>query len=128
VGSRGRGFRTFVVEGFEILVGTGDAENDALTLGVAARRDLWLHAASTPGSHVVVRHPDDLDELPPPVLDQAATLAAWHSKARDRRGKVEVHVCRAADVSKPRHAPPPGEVRLRRWQSVRVYPRPPASS
>jgi predicted ribosome quality control (RQC) complex YloA/Tae2 family protein len=125
VGSRGRGFRTFVVEGFEILVGRGDAENDALTFGVAARGDFWLHAASTPGSHVVVRNPDELDELPPAVLDRAATLAAWHSKARDRRGKVEVHVCRASDVSKPRHAPP-GEVRLRRWESVRVYPRLPA--
>jgi predicted ribosome quality control (RQC) complex YloA/Tae2 family protein len=58
------------------------------------------------------------------VLERAAALAAWHSKARGARGKVEVHVCRVADVSKPRGFAP-GEVRLRRWDVLRVYPRSP---
>ena len=44
-----------------------------------------------------------------------------HSKARDA-GRVDVHVCRVADVSKRRGAPA-GEVTLRRWDRVRVYPR-----
>jgi predicted ribosome quality control (RQC) complex YloA/Tae2 family protein len=73
---------------------------------------------------VVVRNPDDLPELPRPVLERAAALAAWHSKARGARGKVEVHVCRVADVSKPRRSPP-GQVRLRRWSTIRVYARSP---
>jgi predicted ribosome quality control (RQC) complex YloA/Tae2 family protein len=55
------------------------------------------------------------------VLERAAALAAWHSKARGSRGKVEVHWCRVADVSKPRGFAP-GEVRLRRFDSLRVYP------
>jgi len=38
-----------------------------------------------------------------------------------RAAKVEVHVCRAADVKKPRGAPA-GLVELARWQSVRVRP------
>jgi predicted ribosome quality control (RQC) complex YloA/Tae2 family protein len=71
---------------------------------------------------VVVRNPHDLPELPRPVLEAAAAFAAWHSKARGARGKVLVHVCRVADVSKPRGFAP-GEVRLRRYDSVRVYPR-----
>jgi len=121
VGSKGRGYRTQTVEGFEVLIGRGDADNDALTFGVAEPHDFWLHVAGSPGSHVVVRNPDHLTELPRSVLERAAALAAWHSRAGGRRGKVEVHVCRAADVSKPRGAPP-GEVRLRRWESVRVYP------
>jgi predicted ribosome quality control (RQC) complex YloA/Tae2 family protein len=120
VGSKGRGYRTQAIEGFEVLIGRGDADNDALTFDVAEPHDFWLHVAGSPGSHVVVRNPDQLSELPRPVLERAAGLAAWHSKARGRRGKVEVHVCRAADVSKPRGAPP-GEVLLRRWESVRVY-------
>lgn len=120
MGSKGRGYRTQAVEGFEVLIGRGDADNDALTFDVAELHDFWLHVAGSPGSHVVVRNPDHLSELPRPVLERAAALAAWHSKARGRRGKIEVHVCRAADVSKPRGAPP-GEVRLRRWESVRVY-------
>ena len=119
---KGKGYREAVVEGFTIWVGTGDVENDRLTFGLAQPRDFWLHVAGAAGSHVVVRNQGDLPELPPAVLDAAARLAAWHSKARGARGKVEVHVCRVADVDKPPGFAP-GEVRLRRWRRVRVYPR-----
>lgn len=119
--SKGRPYRRLEVEGFAVLVGKGDAENDRLTFEIADPRDWWLHAAGHSGSHVVVRNPDELAALPRPVLERAAELAAWHSKARGT-GKVEVHVCRVADVSKPRGAPP-GTVRLRRWTGLRVYPR-----
>ena len=119
--SKGRPYRRLEVEGFDVLVGKGDAENDRLTFDIAEPRDWWLHVAGHSGSHVVVRNPDDLDVLPRPVLERAAELAAWHSKGRGA-GKVEVHVCRVADVSKPRGAPA-GTVRLRRWMSLRVYPR-----
>jgi predicted ribosome quality control (RQC) complex YloA/Tae2 family protein len=122
VGSKGRGYRQLEFEGFEILVGKGDADNDRLTFGVAEPRDFWLHVAGPAGSHVVVRNPDGLEELPRPVLERAAELAAWHSKARGARGKLEVHVCRVADVRKPRGFAP-GQVQLKRWEAVRVYPR-----
>jgi predicted ribosome quality control (RQC) complex YloA/Tae2 family protein len=123
MGSRGRGYRVETVGGFEVLIGKGDADNDRLTFGVAEPRDLWLHVAGPPGSHVIVRNPDGLDELPSPVVERAAELAAWHSKARGARGKVEVHVCRVADVRKPRGFAP-GQVLLKRWDAVRVYPKP----
>jgi predicted ribosome quality control (RQC) complex YloA/Tae2 family protein len=109
------------VEGFEVLVGKGDADNDALTFEVADPHDFWLHVAGPAGSHVVVRNPDRIEELPRSVLEGAAALAAWHSKARGSRGKIEVHVCRVSDVSKPRGFDA-GEVLLRRWESVKVYP------
>ena len=119
--SKGRPFRTIPFAGFEILVGKGDTRNDRLTFEVAEPDDFWLHVVNFPGSHVVVRNPDHLAELPASVLKHAARLAVWHSKARGSRGKVEVHCCRAADVSKPPHFPP-GKVLLRRWQSLKVYP------
>ena len=119
--SKGRPFRTIPFVGFEILVGKGDTRNDRLTFEVAEPDDFWLHVVNFPGSHVVVRNPDHLAELPASVLKHAARLAVWHSKARGSRGKVEVHCCRAADVSKPPHFPP-GKVLLRRWQSLKVYP------
>jgi predicted ribosome quality control (RQC) complex YloA/Tae2 family protein len=122
VGSKGRAFREVIIQGFTVLVGKGDAFNDALTFGQGEPRDFWMHVAGCPGSHVVVKNPDDLPELPREVLESAAALAAWHSKARGARGKVEVHVCRVADVSKPRGFAR-GEVLLRRWDSVRVYAR-----
>jgi predicted ribosome quality control (RQC) complex YloA/Tae2 family protein len=118
VASKGRPYRTVMVEGFEVLVGKSDEENDVLSFQVAAPEDFWLHVAGgVPGSHVVVRNPEKLEALPPAVLDHAAALAVWHSKARGRR-RVEVHVCRAADVGKRKGAPA-GEVVLRRWSRVR---------
>jgi predicted ribosome quality control (RQC) complex YloA/Tae2 family protein len=127
------GYRIFEMEGFEILVGRSARDNDTLSLRVARPGDLWLHAHGFAGSHVVVRPalpPGGLDpedrlptrEVSRSVLQRAAELAAWHSKARNARGKVAVHVCRGADVSKPRGAPP-GQVRLRRFDTVKVYPR-----
>ena len=118
--SKGRRYKTVVVEGHEVLIGKGDAENDELTFTLAAPEDFWLHVAGgVPGSHVVVRNPDKLDALPRAVVERAAALAAWHSKARDAR-RVDVHLCRVADVVKPRGAPP-GQVELRRWERVRVH-------
>jgi predicted ribosome quality control (RQC) complex YloA/Tae2 family protein len=120
--SKGKGYRTVEFEGFLILVGKADADNDRLTFGIAEPRDFWLHVAGPAGSHVVVRNPLGLEELPRPVAERAAQLAAWHSKARGARGKVEVHLCRVADVRKPRGFAP-GQVLLKRWAAVRVYPR-----
>ena len=118
--SKGRRYRTVVVEGYEVLIGKGDADNDELTFALAAPEDFWLHVAGgVPGSHVVVRNPDKLDALPRAVVERAAALAARHSRARDAR-RVDVHLCRVADVSKPRGAPP-GQVELRRWERVRVH-------
>ena len=107
-------------------MGKADAENDALTFDMADPHDFWLHVAGPAGSHVVVRNPDKLAELPRPVLEAAASLAAWHSKARGSRGKVEVHVCRAGDVSKPRGFAD-GKVMLARWSRLKVYPKGPAA-
>ena len=124
MGSKGRRYRTVVLDGYEILIGKTDADNDHLTFEVADPRDWWLHVAGPAGSHVVIRNPERLDEPPAAVLERAAELAAWHSKARGSHGKVEVHLCRVADVSKPRGYPP-GMVQLRDWSAVRVYPKGP---
>lgn len=118
---KGQAFRSVMVDGFEVLIGKGDADNDVLTFKVAAPLDVWMHVASVSGSHVIIRNPDKLSELPREVLERAAQLAAWHSKARDG-GKVEVHVCRVADVSKPRGFAP-GKVLLRQFKGIRVYPK-----
>jgi predicted ribosome quality control (RQC) complex YloA/Tae2 family protein len=121
MGSRGRPYRTVILAGFEILIGRGDEENEHLTFNIAAPADFWLHVAGgTPGSHVVIRNPEKLQALPPPVVVRAAGLAAWYSKARRRR-QVDVHLCRVADVVKRRGAPA-GEVELRCWRRVRVRP------
>jgi len=119
--SKGKPYRRVVVDGFEVLIGKGDAENDVLTFEVAEPRDLWMHVGGgIAGSHVVVRVPEDNVDVPRAVVERAAALSAWYSKARNAR-RVDVHVCRVADVSKRRGAPA-GEVRLRNWKVVRVAP------
>lgn len=110
------------MDGYEVLVGRSARDNDELTFRVARPRDVWLHAAGHAGSHVIIRAAEDGSAVPRTVVERAAQWAAWHSRARNARGKVEVHVCRAADVRKPRNAPT-GTVELRRWETLRVYPR-----
>ena len=118
--SKGRPYRTFVVDGFEILVGRGEDDNDTLTFDVAEPHDLWLHVGDgTPGSHVVVRNPTK-GELPKPIVERAASLAAWYSKSRAAKS-VEVHYCKASQVSKPRGAPA-GLVELADHKNIRVKP------
>jgi predicted ribosome quality control (RQC) complex YloA/Tae2 family protein len=124
--SKGRPFRAVNVEGWEVLVGRGDEDHDHLTFHVAEPHDLWLHVGGgTPGSHVLVRNPGK-GEVPRSVLERAAQLAAWFSKARGA-ARVEVHFCRAGDVSKPRGAPT-GLVELARYKSLKVKPEPPAGA
>lgn len=112
-------YLTFETDGYEILVGQSARDNDRLTFDVADPQDLWLHVSGMPGSHVVVRNPGS-GEVPRPVVKRAAELAAFHSKARAAGGKVNVHVCRACDVRKPRGAKS-GTVQLRRFDEVKVY-------
>lgn len=119
-GEARRPYRAYERHGFTILVGRGARDNDRLTFEVAAPDDLWLHVAGWSGSHVVVRTPGGGAQPPREVLEEAARLAAWHSKARGARGKVEVHVCRAGDVRKPRGTAA-GKVVLGHYEVVRVY-------
>jgi predicted ribosome quality control (RQC) complex YloA/Tae2 family protein len=120
--SKGRPYRKVVIDGFEILIGKGDQENDRLTFELAEPDDLWLHVAEYSGSHVLIRSRAQGEAIPEPVVERAAELAAWFSKGRGARGKVEVHLCRAGDVYKPRGFEP-GKVMLQNWSAVRVYPK-----
>ena len=110
------------MDGFEILVGRTAAENDRLSIRVARPNDVWLHAAGYAGSHVLIRATGGkTGDVPPAIVEEAARLAVWHSKGRAAGGKVAVHVARARDVSK-RSGSPPGQVVVRRYDTVRVYP------
>lgn len=91
-------------DGWTILVGRNNRQNDRLTLRLAQPHDLWLHAQNIPGAHVVVRCPDG--KLPSErTLHEAALLAAYHSRARlSSRVPVDYTLCRY--VRKPAGARP----------------------
>lgn len=118
--SKGKPYRTLEIDGHEVLVGRSASDNDYLTFRVAKGRDLWMHVGGgTPGSHVVVRN-ESGGEPPHEVIEKAAQLAAWHSKARGAP-RVEVHYCRASDVSKGKGAPA-GQVMIKRYKKIKVVP------
>ncbi|MCK9458131.1 MAG: NFACT family protein [Proteobacteria bacterium] len=96
-------------------VGRSAADNDTLTLRFARPDDLWLHVRGGAGSHVVV--PLGRGEEPTPeMLVDAAHLAAFFSKSKDRED-VEVTYTRRRYVQKPKGAPP-GSVRLLREKTI----------
>lgn len=111
-------------EGWVILVGKGAHANQRLTFSVAAPHDFWLHAAETPGAHVLVRNPRRAAQIPVRTLQEAASLAAWFSKSRGAPA-VDVHYTQRRYVRRPRGAPA-GQVVLKRFRTLRVRPRPPA--
>lgn len=90
-------------DGFTILVGRNNLENDRLTLRTAKGSDFWFHTKNIAGSHVIVLCEG---QTPPDrTLEQAAILAATHSKAADS-AQVPVDYAPARYVKKPSGAKP----------------------
>ncbi|MDE7234683.1 MAG: NFACT family protein, partial [Ruminiclostridium sp.] len=90
-------------DGFEILVGRNNYQNDRLTLKTAVGGDLWLHTQKIAGSHVIIRA--DGAEIPDRTIEEAAILAATCSKGRNGT-KIPVDYTRARYVKKPNGAKP----------------------
>lgn len=99
-------YRRFVSrEGYEILCGKTNAQNDRLSVRTARGNDVWLHIGrGHAGSHVVVRVPKGKSASLETLLD-AAQIAVHFSKARGA-AKAEVIYTQAKYVRKPKGAPP----------------------
>jgi predicted ribosome quality control (RQC) complex YloA/Tae2 family protein len=106
-------------DGYEILVGRTDRDNDNLTFRIAKSFDLWFHAADYPGSHVVLRNPQR-KPVPPRSITEAAQLAAKFSQAR-ASDRVAVNYCERKFVTKMKGFAP-GQVRLSSFKTVLVEP------
>lgn len=111
-------------DGWQVVVGKSDADNDIISTEVVEPEEWWFHVASVPGSHVILTHPEG-EEPTKELLKLAAAIAAWHSKARGSK-KVAVHACKGKQVSKPRGAKA-GLVHISRFTEFIVYPRDPAT-
>ena len=105
--------------GWQVLVGGNAAANDVLSTELAAPDEWGVHADAVPGSHGLLRAREDA-EAGRETLEQAAAVAAYHSKAR-KAARVAVLVTRGRHVSKPRGVPA-GTVNVARGRVVRVRP------
>ncbi len=106
-------------DGYEILIGRTDRDNDNLTFHIAKSHDLWFHAADYPGSHAVLRNPQR-KQVPPRAITEAAQLAAKFSQAKGG-AKVAVNYCERKFVTKMKGFAP-GQVRLSSFKTVMVEP------
>lgn len=118
----GRGLRLLAYElqgGWKVLVGRTDDDNDRLSLEVARPDDWWFHVRGMPGSHVVLQCSAG-EEPDRETLKRAASVAAYHSKAREG-GVVAVSCTRARYVTKPRGSKA-GTVQIRKEVVLKVRP------
>ncbi len=88
-------------DGFRILVGRNNVQNDKLSLKMANKHDMWLHTQSVPGSHVIIL--SENKQISDNAIEQAANIAACYSKAKDS-SLVPVDYTSVKQLKKPNGA------------------------
>lgn len=105
-------------DGYSVLCGRNNKQNDQLTLKTASKQDLWLHTQGTAGSHVILicdgKSPSDL------AISEAAMIAAYNSKAQSS-AQVPVDYAYVRYVKKPVGAKP-GMVIFTNYYTAYVTP------
>lgn len=105
-------------DGFRILVGRNNVQNDVLTLKTAKNYDMWLHVQKQAGSHTVIC--SDNKEITETAIREAAVIAAYHSKSVNS-SSVAVDYTIIKNVKKPVGAKP-GKVIYNTYSTVYVTP------
>lgn len=105
-------------DGFTILVGRNNVQNDRLTLKDAHNYDMWFHTQKIPGSHTVIVA--DGKQIPNRTLEEAAVIAAYHSRARGS-ALVPVDYTIIKNVKKP-SGTKPGKVIYDKFETAIVTP------
>jgi len=113
-------------EGWTVLVGRSNEENDYVTHHLARPDDYWFHAHGCPGSHVVLRREGRKDNPSARTLEEVAAIAAWFSKARTSRKAPIVYTLKKY-VRRPRKGPP-GLALITREKTILVEPKAPPDS
>lgn len=85
-------------DGFRVLVGRNNIQNDRLSLKTAHKNDMWLHTQKIPGSHVIIC--GDGKEISDLAIEEAAVIAATFSKA-SQSSLVPVDYTRVRQLKKP---------------------------
>lgn len=106
-------------QGYDILVGRNNRQNDHLTKKLANNQDLWLHVKEIAGSHVIIRNHTG-DQIPDKTIREAAIIAAYYSKGRQSEN-VPVDYTFVKNVQKPKGAKP-GLVYYDNHQTIYVTP------
>ena len=111
-------FRYQSSDGFLILVGRNNLQNEKLTLKTARGKDLWFHTKNAPGSHVVVM--SEGRDIPLPTQNEAAMLAVAHSSQKGGV-KVPVDYTEVRNIRKTGDLPP-GMVLYEHYETAHITP------
>ncbi|MFN2374498.1 MAG: NFACT RNA binding domain-containing protein [Cyclonatronaceae bacterium] len=117
-------FRRIQIGKYDIWIGKSAAGNDEL-LRASHKEDVWMHARGVSGSHLIIRMNRSTAYPEHAVLENAARVAAWLSKARTT-GLAPVIYAKRKHVRKPKGAAP-GLALVDREQVLLVEPAPPES-
>lgn len=112
-------FQYTTEDGFRILAGHNNKENDLLTFKMAGPKDYWFHTKDIPGSHIILF--TEGKELTETAIFDAAAAAAYHSKGKSSEN-VPVDYTQVRYVKKPAGAKP-GMVIFTHNRTVYVTPR-----
>lgn len=93
------------VDGYTVLVGRNNKENDYLTLKFANKNDLWFHTKDIHGSHTILKIDSSMPYPDNDLLIKVAKITALHSKAKNS-SNVPVDYCEVRFVKKPSGAKP----------------------
>lgn len=105
-------------DGFTILVGRNNIQNDKLSLKLAEKSDIWLHTQLITGSHVLIL--TDGETPPDRTIEEACIIASVNSRGKDSN-LVPVDYCLAKYVKKPSGAKP-GKVIFTNYKTAFVRP------
>lgn len=105
-------------DGFRVLVGRNNLQNDKLSMKSSEKLDMWLHTKDYPGSHVIIVNKNG--EVSDRAIEEAAVIAAVNSTARDAH-KVPVDYTLVKNLKKPAGARP-GKVIFHENWTVYVTP------
>lgn len=95
----------YTVDGYTILVGRNNKENDYLTLKYANKNDIWFHTKDFHGSHTILKIENNLPYPNNDILVKVAQIAVKHSKAKNS-SNVPVDYCEVKFIKKPSGSKP----------------------
>ena len=104
-------------DGFRVLVGKNNKQNDLLTLKAAKNSDMWFHTKDIHGSHVILKSDKQIND---DILVKCAQIAAKHSKA-STSSNVPVDYCLVKFIKKP-NGSKPGMVIFTNNKTLNVNP------
>lgn len=93
----------FDIDGFSVLVGKNNKQNDYLTTKFANNEDIWLHVKDFQGSHVIIRTDNKIPTQE--TINKCAELAKKYSKA-NQSSNIIVDYTFVKNVKKPSGSKP----------------------